>query len=390
MPIVFIHGVATRRGNKYEHAVAVRDRLFRKYVYRALRLPAEVSVEEVYWGDEATGFRWANACVPVEGAESFGPNAPVEDWLLAEFVDGELPQPDEALTDIARVSAESVFDLIWAAAVLDVDPELLDDLVAIAVTASRVLPNVTADMLGDPQRDDDLLDKLIVLLRSSTSQSEKTGETFGFDFVDKAFDRLYEGGVRVKTAAARIAGRGATKLLRSKVHEAGAIFLGDVMTYINERGTKTSPGPIPSAVIGAIEEASTRAVRGEPLVVVAHSMGGNIAYDLFSYFQPDWTCDVLLTVGSQVGLMEELCLLAAGKEAGCPRLDKVPAVQGIGRWLNVFDYNDVLGFAASPIFKGVKDFAYSTPKGAFKAHSSYFLYPSFYRRLAKRLSEADG
>jgi hypothetical protein len=157
------------------------------------------------------------------------------------------------------------------------------------------------------------------------------------------------------------------------------------MTYLNERGpTQSDAGPIATTVMTAIDAAVGEAP-DTPLVIIAHSMGGNIVYDILSHFRPDLECELLLTVGSQVGLFEELCLLARGKHEQCPELDRVARLPNIRRWINVFDYNDVLGFAASKIFDGVDDFAYSTGSGVVKAHSSYFLMPRFYRRLADRI-----
>lgn len=380
MPIVFVHGVATRGGDRYDSAVAARDALFRRYMYEPLGYPEQTPLTSVYWGDEAAKFRWNSASVPVEGAESFGPSAPLEDRLLAEFVDGELESADRVLTEVAGTSVEAAFDLIWAAAAADADPELADALASVAVRASKLLPAVDVEILG-VERDDALLESLVGLLRADLRQREdERVEAFGGDGL---WDRLNEGVIRVHRAAGRLAGRGATKLVRSAVHEKVAVFVGDVLTYINDRGTREKPGPIPQIVI---DEVAREAASGGPLVVVAHSMGGNIVYDVFSYFRPDLQCDVLLTVGSQVGLFEELCLLARGREAGCPDLPKVAAIPNVRRWLNIFDYNDVLGYAAEPIFEGVKDFKYSTGMGAFKAHSSYFLLPSFYRRLATRVT----
>jgi hypothetical protein len=77
--------------------------------------------------------------------------------------------------------------------------------------------------------------------------------------------------------------------------------------------------------------------------------------------------------------------LARGKHEHCPDLQRVGRLPNVAHWVNVFDYNDVLGFAASKIFDGVEDFAYSTGKGVAKAHGSYFVMPSFYRRLADHI-----
>jgi hypothetical protein len=231
--------------------------------------------------------------------------------------------------------------------------------------------------------DEELLEQLVEILRGNLEdEPDEQLESFGGDQV---LDRLSEGLIRVRGAAGRLIGRGATNLLRSKLHENAALFLGDVMTYVNERGeTAADAGPIATKVIADIDAAVSDAP-DTPLMIVAHSMGGNIAYDVLSHFRPDLECDLFLTVGSQVGLFEELCLLAKAKQEHCPDLAKVPALPNVKRWINVFDYNDVLGFAGKKIFDGIEDFSYSTGKGVVKAHSSYFLTPSFYRRLAGRL-----
>ena len=71
----------------------------------------------------------------------------------------------------------------------------------------------------------------------------------------------------------------------------------------------------------------------------------------------------LVTVGSQVGLFEELCLLQKSKEAGCPDGPvQVGKLGNVSEWINVFDRNDLLGFAATRIFEDVSDFGYSTER----------------------------
>jgi len=117
-------------------------------------------------------------------------------------------------------------------------------------------------------------------------------------------------------------------------------------------------------------------------------MGGNIVYDLLSKLRTDLSCDVLLTVGSQVGVFAELGLFEAVNPPANPAKDRVPKPPNVGRWINVLDINDVLGFAAARIFDDVKDYRYSTGKGAFSAHSTYFVRPSFYERLSARLAVA--
>ena len=382
MPIVFVHGVATRRGTQYDEAVALRDALLRRYVYDRLGLDAGVSVTNAYWGDEAADFRWHHASVPSEGVEAFGSDAPLEDVLLAEMVDGDIQSDDRVLLSIAVADPESAFDLLWSAAAKGVQGEDADAFSGLAQRASQLMPRLSAADVASAATDEELVERWVEILVSE--QPVDPEESFG-SAINKALDGLNEGLIRVRGAGNRLLGRGAVKLLRSKLHESGALFMGDVMSYLNERGsTLDEAGSIASKVMSDLDQAVAQAP-DTPLVVIAHSMGGNIAYDILSHFRPDLECDLLLTVGSQVGLFEELCLLARGKQERCPEIDKVSALPNVHRWMNVFDYNDVLGFAASKIFDGAQDFAYSTGTGVVKAHGSYFVRPSFYRRLAERI-----
>lgn len=122
-------------------------------------------------------------------------------------------------------------------------------------------------------------------------------------------------------------------------------------------------------------------------MVVAHSMGGNIVYDLLTHFRPNLVVDSLVTVGSQVGLFEELKLFAASRaDIPGPGVDRVPKPPGVQRWVNVVDDCDPLAFRAAPVFDGVEDYTY--PSGALWAHTAYMAQPHFHRRLADRLGGA--
>jgi pimeloyl-ACP methyl ester carboxylesterase len=173
---------------------------------------------------------------------------------------------------------------------------------------------------------------------------------------------------------------------RPAAHRAGATFLGDVLTYLRQREADGAHGQIAALVAADLERAETARTPNDPqLLVIAHSMGGNIVYDLLSHLRTDLRCDVLVTVGSQPGLFAELGLFPAVDPPVDPTTDRVPALHNVGRWINVFDPADALAFAAEGIFDGVEDFRYRTGKGLVKAHSSYFGRPSFYVRLAARL-----
>lgn len=118
-------------------------------------------------------------------------------------------------------------------------------------------------------------------------------------------------------------------------------------------------------------------------------MGGNISYDILTHFLPGLECDVFLTVGSQVGLFEELKLFHSSMttvpQKNQPKV-KVPG--NIRKWVNVYDTADVFAYRTEPIFDRARDFSFSTETLALNAHSMYFYRPGFHQRLNARLREA--
>ena len=388
MPLVFVHGVATRRNPDYERAVAARNALFRRYVYPALGWDDRTDPFNVYWGDNGAEFRWHHASLPYEDVEAFGTAESAEDVLFVQKTAGEDFDVAAPLSSIARRSVEDAVNLVWASATADVDdPATIDVLAGLFHRASKRMVELNSDRaLTHAANDQQWINALAEHLDEPTSDSATKAE--GTEAIEdfgggKVWDRFAEARIRVGGIAGRVAGKTAAKLLRDDVHRSAALFLGDVFAYIDKRGDQAHPGPIVTRVIQTLESAINV---GSPLVVVAHSLGGEIMYDVLSYYRPDITVQKLVTVGSQVGLFEELCLLQKSKEAGCPDGPvQVGKLGNVSEWINVFDRNDLLGFAATRIFEDVSDFGYSTGKGLLAAHSSYFTMPSFFRRLADRV-----
>ena len=102
MPLVFVHGVATRRTPDYERGVAARNALFRRYLYPALRWNDRVDPFTAYWGGDAAEFRWHHASLPQEDVEAFGAAETAEDVLLAQISGGEEVDTDAPLSSLAR------------------------------------------------------------------------------------------------------------------------------------------------------------------------------------------------------------------------------------------------------------------------------------------------
>ncbi len=105
------------------------------------------------------------------------------------------------------------------------------------------------------------------------------------------------------------------------------------------------------------------------LIIVAHSMGGNITYDILSSFAKDLHVDLFLTVGSQVGMFEELKLFKAS-DPGVKGPATVPRLKNVDKWINVLDPNDVLSYSTGKIFASSKDTTFDNQAPVWAAHTT--------------------
>jgi hypothetical protein len=160
-------------------------------------------------------------------------------------------------------------------------------------------------------------------------------------------------------------------------------FMGDAFIYARDRGTRARPGKIIQEVLQALR---TERRPGEPLIVMTHSMGGNILYEILKTYDPELQVDFWIAVGSQVGHFEDMKLFCASDpDIRHPR--KVPKPENVKHWFNVYDPGDVIGFLAEPVFEGVRDIRYSTGESALTAHAAYFHQPAFYKLVGQLLKD---
>ncbi len=385
MALVYVHGIGSRSGDAYLDAANVRDGLFRTQLLPTV-FPdnPDALIISPYWGDHGGHPRWGLASLELTAAEKLGSAR----TIVAEIAASASEDPDIVLLTIARTSLRDAVDALYT--IVDVDATSLPDLIAFADRVVRYL-QIWEDL--DPYRaeierhawllgvhdDISLLDHLI---KVTTEDADTAVETLGAFSVLR--DRLASALYALKGAAvARVTEPSVAVVRRRLGHRFAAVF-GDISAYLAQRGTKDEPGPIPRIVTAAIDQAATV---DEPVVVVAHSMGGNIVHDLLSHFRDDLHVDVLVTVGSQVGLFEELKLFRASDPAVTgDNGSRAPAPTNVGHWINVVDVADPLSFRAEPVFDKVVDYRY--PSRAVWAHSAYLRQPNFHQRLARRIVEA--
>lgn len=393
MPLVFVHGVATRDGGSYEENVAARNALFRDVALTGIADPDALKILNPYWGGLGAKLAFNNASLPQGDYESLGAEDEVPVRALAESTSGTL-DGETMLRDLARESLVDAVDLLWAVAGDGANEESAGALSGLAVrSVDYALNNPDPAWLAAVENDNQFLTQLQIAVDEweiqgslGTGPEAEEWESLGFSEV---WDRVREGAARLKSSAGRLVSEGLVAIGREGLHRNLINFLGDIFVYLDERGTRDNPGSIPTTIISALRDAAQRKTSGDDkLIVVAHSMGGNIVYDVLTHFAPDIEIDVLVTVGSQVGLFEELKLYVVSDEKiPGPSGDRAVSPPQVKNWINIFDDQDVLSFVTKPIFGNVIDFRYNTGKGVHGAHTTYFVRPSFHRRLHERLEE---
>ncbi|MEU0929962.1 lipase family protein [Streptomyces malaysiensis] len=408
MALVHVHGIGNR-GAEDERRVALRDSWFRLALMPAAgcRSP-EAPILNPHWGALLPSPAWNWASLYVDGVESLGDDGSVVDESVAEMVDGVVAvTPDVAegrlLVTAARTSLLWAVELLAAASVEVRWAEERDATVAFCARAVAYWAWKTDDgrrgdgvrffgWLDEVEADVDFLDRLDEELHAWHNEVEDDGgrkdvpdewERFGAVSVPRPARAAVR---RINAALAKTVAGGVMAVSRRFTPKSALLF-ADVAGYLAARGGVERSGPVVDLVGKALDDAAGAAqASGDPLVVVAHSMGGNIVYDILSFHRPDVRIDLLVTVGTQVGLFEELKLFAASDPAvPSPQVAKVPALPNVTRWINVVDVRDPLAFAAGSVFAGAEDLVFDS--GALLPHGAYLTSPDFHRRLARRVAE---
>ena len=387
MPLVFVHGVNNRDGGAYRENEVSRNGFLREIVAPALgQSPSVLTIFTPYWGEHGAQFAWGMAVLPnpEEKFETFGGES--ADSAKGEAlgrVTGLLAEsPDitgHIVVDAQRNFSEAV-DLLYASSMagMETEEQARDLARSYLLSASYAEANPHPGWVENAS-EDNFVDQLDYV--SNISEVE----VFGAGGIVAS---LKEGISRLASAIPDAASSKAGRLWRKNLNTTLTRFAGDAFTYLARRGTKSAPGPIVATVLDALRQANVaRSPGDDKLVVIAHSFGGEIMYDILTHFDPTIQVDCLVTVGSQVGLFEEMKLYRASsiELPVDPPQGRVARPENVKRWLNVFDTNDAFSYRLEPVMAGVWDFHYDTGYSSIGAHGGYFLRPSFYKRLAKRL-----
>jgi hypothetical protein len=412
MPLVHVHGIANRRGednddDSYGNSKAKRDAYFRRFLHPEMGATPGEEIFDPYWGGAAGSLRWRGASIPRRTGRWLGPQ---EDDLAAEIQATEETTGEHTVLDVGRRDLRDAIDLLFLAGTAVHDPAEPADLAAagerlVAYAESRDLGSfeylapaaqrrVSAEhvpWLAEVADDSEFVDRL---WRESAGWQLENGLPAFTGAADQptlghgrgALDMLYNALRRFRRRADAAPTEAVARILRRGMRGNVAPLVGDVTHYLAHRGEADAPGEIVSIVADALERAAATRGPGRPLVVVTHSMGGNIVFDIVTHYRPAIEIDVLLTVGGQVGLFQELGLFrspalavpAPGPSNETP--PRTPRPENVKAWLNVVDMADPLAFLAEPIFTGAVDYLY--PSAATWAHGAYFRQPYFHARLA--------
>jgi len=398
MAIVFVHGVDTREGDSYTTDVAVK----RKFLDEALG-PVLIDGKPIgrcldgragfpYWGELGAVFHWQMQSLPPPATrESLGASEEIGAFGEALAVWGSVaPQTMDAIESLTQLAKQR--SLRHAVAVLNAAiREGSSDPVGAAefiVAASRYAQaNEDPPWLGDVKTDAVFIDRLLQHVALAAAPGESLGASSAIaNLVNKSADRVKRAARAVaKTAVDRGGDVLSARLLASRRAGLNAKlgrFFGDVFCYFSGRGKVDAAGPIPRLIGEALQRARDAEV---PLVVVAHSLGGVISFDVLSSFFPI-EVDLFITVGSQVSHFEELKLYnSSDPDVPNDQFPHAAKPANIQRWLNVYDRVDIFSYACARVFDGVEDIDYDTETHVVSAHSAYFEQARFYDRVVQTI-----
>lgn len=382
MQTVFVHGVANRREpdpDAFDNAVEARRSSFSKWCFES----DEVSYFDPYWGDLGAHPDRNLISIPKEKSVALGLGG-----LGGGGEGGRTASlENEVLLDAAKADFGAFLTALAAAQMESGDDEGLERADLLARYAAS-LDNggdkgvESPDWVAGLANDEDLLERLQEELASMAVASDDVSLGLG-NWLKKTGKKVILGAIGLVDGPAEKLARAATPHI--------ARFFGDVFIYLKDGVRRIE---IRQRIADDLVKAAKAAHEdGDKLIVVGHSMGAIILYDMLSGQEvvdalstavgAPFLIDLLLTVGTQVGVFEELDLFShsvPGESPGRPAC--------LGAWWHIYNQMDVLSFGVVGVIDGVTQFSVDTGANIVDAHGAYFTSPVFHRRLRKRLLEA--
>jgi hypothetical protein len=439
MPLVFVHGVNTRNTDEdYPRAVAARKAMFEQYVLPAVAtrgFPDFTVGDDIYWGDLGVSFAWSLRSVPPTNiTQSLGAepepeqNLDLPALLLTSSV--QFPSAAPTLVGAARSNAPALVRAIFAVEADKFAPREMSILaeersdsdirkaanegehlglmlIAVESFAREVEANT---QLAMGETDDEVLSKIeegvtdryraLVeqrMSRISAGEVQHLGE--GGDPIGWITNRI-EAAIgtakNVASSAVRGTNRAATLLalkgMRDGLSRRTLRFLGDAFVYLHH-GKADAPNIFERVKMGllTLDGKLNQARKREPFILVSHSFGSEIVYDLLtSGALSDLIIDLWITVGAQTSLFAEMLLFE-----NMPDIPENTKTFALGRpscvlnWINFYDAADVLSYLHEPVFgpDAVTDIPVRAQANVTNAHGHYFMDPGFYERIATEIEQ---
>jgi hypothetical protein len=392
MPLVFIHGVATRQSPGHRAQVHQRDALFKQLV-----LPGDTEVFDPDWGSDGVKFDPTLPWMPEPGGvQAFGTRQA-----------GPVGTAQVGIGRLATLNPGRAIDVAFEAGLAkQVDTATRTGNPAEALTtkelevfeaAVRYLEAGADKTAFDPLGSDaEFISALALELKLHVPNKGPAAEPMGP--ISDALQWLSQGLKDLVRPIRNTTSDAVLRVVRRPLTEQVAFILGDVFVYLRGRETGGVTGTanrIFAPIMADLVKAARLRSPADPLILVCHSLGAVILYDLLSDRAAvakietdsgfDLNIDAWITVGAQPGLFADMGLY--GTVPGTTADGRLPRPAPVRVWLNVYDYTDVLAFTCKKIFNDVEDFEFGNITGLFSAHTSYFQRPSFYQRLRARLNE---
>jgi hypothetical protein len=369
--VVFVHGVATRGGPEYEDHKNKRDTLLQAALFR----DEKAAILNPMWGDLMPPLLFNGASFEKDKVKALS---------LGGGMAAVAPQIDATATSvlprIANSSPASAVDLLFAERIAISEAQgvpLSDaDVKAFVAAVDLLDPGAPGDTAKLTDAEDDA--EFVGQLRQLSGHAAALG----------LGDTLIEAAKSVADRVRNVISKGAYDVVLQPLNPLVAMFLGDVFRYLKAGALRTA---IRGKVGMHLLKAWKARQAGEKLILIGHSLGGVILYDMLSEpkaagLPDDFKADALVTVGSQPGLFQELGLFDHLPSPKAGVAGNGPA--GVGIWINTFDPIDPFGFCATPMFSLPVDYSFDSVTGLVSAHTTYFVRPQLYARLRRRLIDA--